>query len=71
MNSVENFCAACISMPISLATSVIGSKNPTLKDDYRKRKNIDFIISITVIFILFSYSYYLLILSTCSECQLN
>jgi len=63
----ENFCGACVSIPLSLAGSAIGSYSAKVHK-YQKNKNLEFLIGMLFTFITFSIGYYFLYVKECSEC---
>lgn len=63
----ENFCGACVSIPLTLAGSAIGSYS-TKPHSYKKNKNIQFLVGLLFTFITFSIGYYLLYVKECSAC---
>lgn len=63
----ENFCAACVSIPLSLAGSAIGSYS-TNSHKYKKNKDVRFLLGMLFTFVTFSVGYYFLFVKECSQC---
>lgn len=63
----ENFCGACVSIPLTLAGSAIGSYSYNAHK-YKKMKDLSFLVGLLFTFVAFCIGYYFLFLKKCSDC---
>jgi hypothetical protein len=64
----ENFCAACMSVPIAMGASLIGGKGTSSKN-YRTIKNITFAMSLIITFVVLGIGIYMFFIKECSACK--
>lgn len=72
----ENFCGACLAMPLAAAgTAIANSKNNNIDDDeeggYRKGKNIALTISIGVALLALGIGIYYVYIKKCKTCRVD
>jgi hypothetical protein len=68
VKSKENFCAACMSVPIAMGASLLGGKAGGTQN-YRKIKNITFALSLFVTFVVLCIGIYMFFIKECSACK--
>jgi hypothetical protein len=64
----ENFCPACVSVPIALAAGLMSGGKTQDPGNYRKVKNISFTISMLIIFVSLGIGIYNFFIKKCSLC---
>jgi uncharacterized membrane protein YsdA (DUF1294 family) len=69
-NSKENFCGACITVPLAMAGAGVGAIGANQKGQHKKRKKYILITGISISLIFTIISVYILFIKKCDTCIL-